>query len=124
MRLRAAGHVVEVARRPTAAERRERPEAVARAGRAGRGPAVDVLPPAPGQAPAQYARRVSERGFASDNYAGALPEVIDAIVAANQAHATSYGADDWTSRAQERFREQFGPDARAYLVFNGTGANV
>jgi threonine aldolase len=68
---------------------------------------------------------VSERtSFASDNYAGALPEVIEAIAAANAGHAPSYGADDWTRRAEERFREHFGPDARAYLVLNGTGANV
>jgi threonine aldolase len=62
--------------------------------------------------------------FASDNYAGALPEVIDAIAAANTGHAPAYGNDDWTARVQERFRHEFGADARAYLVFNGTGANV
>jgi threonine aldolase len=68
---------------------------------------------------------VSERtSFASDNYAGALPEVIDAIAAANAGHAPSYGADAWTDRVEQRFREHFGDDARAYLVFNGTGANV
>jgi threonine aldolase len=67
---------------------------------------------------------MSERGFASDNYAGALPEVIDAIAAANRGHAPSYGSDDWTARAEERFRDHFGPGARAYLVLNGTGANV
>ena len=64
------------------------------------------------------------RGFASDNRAGALPEVLDAVAAANDGHAPSYGADDWTARAQERFREHFGPEARAFPVFNGTGANV
>ena len=64
------------------------------------------------------------RGFASDNYAGALPEVLEAVAAANQGHAPAYGADDWTARAQERFREHFGPEARAFPVFNGTGANV
>jgi threonine aldolase len=62
--------------------------------------------------------------FASDNYAGALPEVIDAIAAANSGHAGAYGNDDWTRRVEERFRHEFGDDARAYLVFNGTGANV
>jgi threonine aldolase len=62
--------------------------------------------------------------FASDNYAGALPEVIEALAAANTGHAPAYGNDDWTARVQERFREHFGPDARSYLVFNGTGANV
>ena len=66
----------------------------------------------------------SLRSFASDNYAGALPEVLDAIAAANSGHAPAYGADEWTKRAEGRFRDEFGDDARAYLVFNGTGANV
>jgi threonine aldolase len=63
-------------------------------------------------------------GFASDNYAGALPEVLDAIAAASAGHAPSYGNDEWTARAEARFRDEFGDDARAFLVFNGTGANV
>jgi threonine aldolase len=67
---------------------------------------------------------VSVRGFASDNHAGAHPEVLEAIVAANDGHAGSYGADDWTARAEELFREHFGPEARGFCVFNGSGANV
>jgi hypothetical protein len=39
------------------------------------------------------------RGFASDNHAGMLPEVLAAIAAANEGHAPSYGADAWTARA-------------------------
>jgi threonine aldolase len=50
--------------------------------------------------------------------------VIEAIAAANDGHAPSYGSDAWTERAEARFREHFGSDARSYLVFNGTGANV
>src|SRR4051812_8831805 len=63
-------------------------------------------------------------GFASDNYAGALPEVLDAIAAASAGHAPSYGNDEWTARVEARFRDEFGDDARTFLVFNGTGANV
>jgi len=63
-------------------------------------------------------------GFASDNHAGVHPEVLQAISAANEGHATSYGADPWTARAMQRFREHFGPAARAFPVFNGTAANV
>src|SRR3954452_8956974 len=63
-------------------------------------------------------------GFASDNYAGARPQVLDAIAAASAGHAPSYGNDDWTARVEARFRDEFGDDARAFLVFNGTGANV
>lgn len=64
------------------------------------------------------------RGFASDNYAGAHPEVIDAIAAANVGHAPAYGEDAWTARLQEVVRGHFGQDAEAFPVFNGTGANV
>jgi threonine aldolase len=64
------------------------------------------------------------RGFASDNHAGVHSEVIAAIVSANEGHAAAYGGDPWTARAQQRFREHFGPNARAFPVFNGTGANV
>lgn len=64
------------------------------------------------------------RGFASDNYSGVHPEVMDAIVAANGGHQTSYGEDVYTRRLQDVFRQHFGPNAVAYPVFNGTGANV
>ncbi|HWC87549.1 MAG TPA: low specificity L-threonine aldolase [Solirubrobacteraceae bacterium] len=66
----------------------------------------------------------SARGFASDNQAGIHPQVLDAIVAANEGHAASYGHDGWTERLQACFREHFGAGARAFPVFNGTGANV
>src|SRR3954447_15980104 len=65
-----------------------------------------------------------ERAFASDNAAGALPEVLDALVEANAGHALAYGADRWTAEAEARFRDLFGPSAQAFLVWNGTGANV
>ncbi len=67
---------------------------------------------------------IPRRHFASDNYAGVHPEVLQALVEANVGHAASYGHDRWTERAQSVFREQFGPATRAYLVFNGTAANV
>jgi len=62
--------------------------------------------------------------FASDNHAGAHPEVLEAVVAANAGHTGSYGADGWTERAADAFRKHFGPDARAFAVFNGSAANV
>lgn len=62
--------------------------------------------------------------FASDNYAGAHPEVLAALAAANIGHARAYGADQWTSRLQEVVKTHFGDRATATPVFNGTGANV
>ena len=64
------------------------------------------------------------RAFASDNFAPALPEVLEAIVAANTGHVVSYGADPVTARLAERLREHFGADAVGFPVFNGTAANV
>ncbi|MFC0707584.1 threonine aldolase family protein [Cellulomonas uda] len=73
--------------------------------------------PAPAHDPAR-------RDFASDNYAGAHPEVMAALVAANGGHETSYGADAWTARLQDVVRAHLGPQAETFPVFNGTGANV
>ncbi|MCW3041023.1 MAG: low specificity L-threonine aldolase [Solirubrobacterales bacterium] len=64
------------------------------------------------------------KGFASDNYAGIHPEVLAAIAEANVDHAVAYGEDPWTARAEGLLRDHFGPSARSWLVFNGTGANV
>ncbi len=64
------------------------------------------------------------KGFASDNNAGVHPELLAAIIAANEGHVHGYGDDDYTRRAERRFREHFGEQARAFMMFNGTGANV
>jgi len=64
------------------------------------------------------------RGFASDNYAGTHPEVLEAVAAANVGHAAAYGADVWTARFAAIARELFGSDTETFPVFNGTGANV
>ncbi|CAN5516357.1 low specificity L-threonine aldolase [soil metagenome] len=64
------------------------------------------------------------RGFASDNYAGAHPEVLSAIADANGGHQIAYGEDVYTARLQEVMKEHFGERAEAFPVFNGTGANV
>ena len=66
----------------------------------------------------------SLRGFASDNYAGAHPEVLQAIADANGGHQIAYGEDVYTARLQEVMKEHFGDTAEAFPVFNGTGANV
>ena len=45
----------------------------------------------------------TNKSFASDNYAGIHPEILQAIVQANQGHAIAYGADEWTKKAIEKF---------------------
>lgn len=63
------------------------------------------------------------KSFGSDNYAGAHPEVIQAIGLANAGDAGPYGADEWTLRASRDLCAAFGA-AGAFFVFNGTAANV
>ncbi len=64
------------------------------------------------------------RSFASDNNAPVAPEILAAIVDANQGDAVGYGDDPWTARAVARFKEHFGNETDVYFAFNGTGANV
>lgn len=62
--------------------------------------------------------------FASDNYAGVHPDIMEALLKANTGHAASYGGDAYTAAAVERFKYYFGEDIDVYFVYNGTGANV
>ena len=66
----------------------------------------------------------SKKSFASDNFAGIHPEILQGIAAANSGHEPSYGADSWTERAHRVLKSHFGEDAEVALVFNGTAANV
>ena len=65
-----------------------------------------------------------ERWFASDNAAGAAPQVLEALRAANEGHALAYGNDPWTRRAQEAFKSLFDRDVVTQFAYGGTGANV
>jgi len=67
---------------------------------------------------------LQSRGFASDNYSGIHPEILQAMTEANGAHQIAYGEDVYTARLKEVFIEQFGDGVEAFPVFNGTGANV
>jgi threonine aldolase len=62
--------------------------------------------------------------FGSDNYSGVHPEIMEALNRANQGHATSYGADEYTAKAIEKFKLYFGEDIEVFFAYNGTGANV
>jgi threonine aldolase len=64
------------------------------------------------------------KSFASDNYAGVLPEVMQALSDANIEHAGSYGNDVITLRVITSFKEVFSAEVDVFFVFNGTGANV
>lgn len=62
--------------------------------------------------------------FASDNAVGASPEILRAVIAANEGAAPAYGADDWTKRAGAMLSEVFERDVAAFLVSTGTASNA
>ena len=70
------------------------------------------------------ARFSPSRSFASDNNAGVHPDVMNAIMKANDGHVIAYGSDPFTARALEKFEEHLGKEAEVFFVFGGTGANV
>ena len=64
------------------------------------------------------------RGFASDNYAGIHPAVLQAITDANEGHEIAYGEDSVTAEFDRVVRDLFGENAVGFPLFNGTGANI
>ena len=62
--------------------------------------------------------------YRSDNTGRAAPEILEALVRANNGTALGYGADEWTARLQERFRELFETPVRVFPVATGTAANA
>ena len=62
--------------------------------------------------------------FGSDNVAGAIPVVLDAIVRANQGTAYGYGSDALTARVTSRLSAIFERDVEVFLVTTGTAANA
>lgn len=61
----------------------------------------------------------------SDNAAGACPEVLAAVAAANSGTALGYGGDDLTGRLREVVRDVFEhPEAEVFPVVSGTAANA
>jgi threonine aldolase len=68
--------------------------------------------------------KTAKRTFASDNYSGVHPEIMNALQEANKGHASSYGADTFTEDAVQQFKKYFGDDIEVFFVYNGTGANV
>ena len=64
------------------------------------------------------------RSFGSDNNSGVHPQIMEALIKANDNHALAYGDDPWTAQAVKDIKACFGEIAEPYFVFNGTGANV
>ncbi|MEX0760271.1 MAG: low specificity L-threonine aldolase [Tistlia sp.] len=62
--------------------------------------------------------------FASDNVTGACPEVLQALIAANEGSALPYGNDPLTEGVEAQLVALFGCDLRAFPVATGTAANA
>jgi threonine aldolase len=62
--------------------------------------------------------------FSSDNVAGAAPEIMAALAAANQGAAPPYGADDATARLTPLFSALFEREVAVFPVATGTAANA
>lgn len=62
--------------------------------------------------------------FRSDTAAPAHPAILEAVLAANEGPASSYGADAWTGQMQEALTAAFGCDLDVWLVSSGTAANA
>ena len=63
--------------------------------------------------------------FKSDNGSGAAPQIMAALLRANDGFASSYGADAIMERVRARLRDVFqAPEAAVYLVATGTAANA
>jgi len=67
-----------------------------------------------------------KKSFASDNWSGVCPEIMQSLAEANKGHNEAYGEldDIFTSRATQKFKQQFGDEIAVFFVYNGTAANV
>jgi threonine aldolase len=62
--------------------------------------------------------------FASDNITGACPEVLDAIIKANEGDSTPYGNDQISTELQDKFSEIFEKEVIVFPTASGTAANA
>ena len=62
--------------------------------------------------------------FRSDNVHGALPEIVQAVVAANGGNASGYGDDPISQRLNDRMSRLFEREVAVFPVATGSAANV
>jgi threonine aldolase len=67
-----------------------------------------------------------KKSFASDNWSGVCPEIMEALQKANMGHVEAYGeaGDPYTGAAIKKFKALLGEDISVFFVYNGTAANV
>lgn len=64
------------------------------------------------------------RMFASDNFAGAHPRIIEAVTRYSSGFMAAYGEDELTKRVEKQIAELFEHECAVFLVGTGTAANV
>lgn len=62
--------------------------------------------------------------LASDNWSGAHPLIMQAVMKSNEGYAASYGADPWTQKAKELIEREAGQSCKIIFLPTGTGSNV
>jgi threonine aldolase len=62
--------------------------------------------------------------FASDNWAGATPAVVEALNRANDGFAPAYGDDTLTAKVRRTFCDIFERDVEVHFMGTGTAANT
>lgn len=62
--------------------------------------------------------------FRSDNTGSVAPEILAALITANEGRAVSYGDDALTQAVTARFRDIFERDVEVFLTATGTAANA
>ena len=62
--------------------------------------------------------------FASDNWAGVHPLIMEAMEKANAEHDSPYQQDSHTERVKRKMRDLFGADVEVFFAVSGTAANV
>ena len=67
---------------------------------------------------------MNRRNFHSDNEARVAPEILAALLRANDGMAYSYGEDAISKRVHERFRDVFETELEVFPVVTGTAANA
>ncbi len=59
----------------------------------------------------------------SDNEASVHPQILEAIMAANEGSAPAYGADSWTVQVQDSYSDLFEREVVVFPLVSGTAAN-
>ena len=65
-----------------------------------------------------------KHSFGSDNHSGVHPQIMQAIIEANNEFATAYGEDQYTKDVLRKLEDLLGGNCTAFFVFNGAGANI